>query len=384
MAFAAAEASLGERCQLVVLLPPVAAAKAQLPASVAMPLDLSSPALWAKTVIIGALVVVMFSYKSKQSTASKRAAHKAAIEAATALAASAGKGKAAAGGAGQGAGGAGADGGGDRPGLTVLFASQTGTAEGFATAVASEARQQGFEANVACVEDYVDDDIEQLYEEKLLVLIAATYGEGEPTDDAMGFTKWLQSDEVEPGALDKLHYAVFGLGDRSYEKFCSMGHLFHKKLGELGGNPLLDGAGEGDDSADIEADFAAWKRTMWQALRIHAFGKEAGAALTYKLEHAGDTYSFEFPAPYEPQFVATLAPVGGSGAPAEPVPLRASLNPLIDGKPWVKAGVKDIRELHTKRSPRSCMHVELDLSQAARTSLLHTRYEAVRKTNAFF
>ena len=337
-----------------------------------MTLDLSSPALWAKAAIIGALLVVLLTHRKQQSAASRRAAHQAAIEAATALAESAGKSRAATGAAAQSAGGK--DDAGDRPALTVLFASQTGTAEGFATAVATEARQQGFEPKVECVEDYTDEDIEQLYEEKLLILIAATYGEGEPTDDALQFTKWLQSDEVEAGSLDKLHYAVFGLGDRSYEKFCEMGHVFHKRLGELGGRALLD-AGEGDDSADIEADFASWKRKMWQALRIHAFGKEAGAALTYKLDHDGDTYKFEFPAPYEPQFTATLAPASG-GAAAEPVPLRASLNPLIDGKPWVKASVKEIRELHTKRSPRSCMHVELDLSQAAKTSLLHTRYEA--------
>ena len=334
-----------------------------------MTLDLSSPALWAKTALIGALLVVLFTHRKQQSAASRRAAHQAAIEAAMALAQSAGKGQAAVGGAGQPT--AGKDTGGDRPALTVLFASQTGTSEGFATAVAVEARQQGFEPTVACVEDYVDEDIEQLYEEKLLVLIAATYGEGEPTDDALQFTKWLQSDEVEVGRLSDLRYAVFGLGDRSYEKFCEMGHVFHRRLGELGGVALLD-AGEGDDSADIEADFASWKRQMWRALRVHAFGQEAGAALTYALDHDGDTYKFEFPAPYQPQFTATLAPASGD----EPAPLRASLNPLIDGKPWVKATVKEIRELHTKRSPRSCMHVELDLAQAAKTSLLHTRYEA--------
>ena len=93
-------------------------------------------------------------------------------------------------------------------------------------------------------------------------------------------------------------------------------------------------------------------------LRVHAFGEEAGAAVSYKLQHAGENYSFEFPAPSEPQFTATLASGG-----AEPTPLRASLNPLIDGKPWVAAQVKEIRELHTKRSPRSCMHVALDLQQ---------------------
>ena len=190
-------------------------------------MDPYSPALWAKTVLIGALVFVLFTHKRQQSAASRRAAHQAAIEAATALANTAGKGKAVA--AGKAGGASAGDADGDGPALTILFASQTGTAEGFATQVAGEARQQGFTANVACVEDYTDEDIEQLYEEKLLVVIAATYGEGEPTDDAMQFTKWIQSGEVEPDSLDRLHFAVFGLGDRSYEKFCSMGHLFHQR-----------------------------------------------------------------------------------------------------------------------------------------------------------
>jgi sulfite reductase alpha subunit-like flavoprotein len=36
---------------------------------------------------------------------------------------------------------------------------------------------------------------------------------------------------------------VVGQGDRSYEKFCEMGHQYHKHLERLGGRPLLP-AGE--------------------------------------------------------------------------------------------------------------------------------------------
>ena len=336
--------------------------------------DTSSPALYIKTAIVGALIVTLYMYRRQQTRRNQLAAHRAAVQAATLMAAKTGTASAP---GGKGAGGAAAEaeeeGAGDRPRLTVLFASQTGTAEGFATAVGQEARQQGFHATVACVEDYADDDIEQLHEEKLLVVIAATYGEGEPTDDALAFTKWLRREDAPADSLAELHYAVFGLGDRSYEKYCAMGHEFHERLEALGGHPLIP-AGEGDDSADIEGDFTAWKRAMWGALRTHAFGAEAGAAVTYKLTHEEQSYSFEFPAPSQPQFVATLAPPK-AGEP-EPADLRASWNPIIDNKPWVQVSVRQIRELHTKRSPRSCMHVELDLRSAAKTSLLHTQYEA--------
>eukprot|EP01043_Picozoa_sp_COSAG02_P102365 COSAG02_NODE_38392_length_429_cov_1.254545_1_plen_38_part_10 len=38
-----------------------------------MTLDLSSPALWAKTAIIGALLVVLLTHRKQQSAASRRA-----------------------------------------------------------------------------------------------------------------------------------------------------------------------------------------------------------------------------------------------------------------------------------------------------------------------
>jgi flavodoxin len=159
-----------------------------------------------KSVVLGALVYVLAQYRrASQDRAADKARNRPAEPSDGGAAATSGGSTAGA-----------AQGGGEKageamPALTVLFASQTGTAEGFATTIGQEARQQGFAARVECVEDYTDEGVEQLMEEELLVLVAATYGEGEPTDDALQFTKWLRLEDHETDCLSKVNFTVFGL-----------------------------------------------------------------------------------------------------------------------------------------------------------------------------
>jgi NADPH-ferrihemoprotein reductase len=51
-------------------------------------------------------------------------------------------------------------------------------------------------------------------EKSLLVFLLATYGEGEPTDNAKEFFNWLQSPERPADLLKGIRYVVFGLGNK--------------------------------------------------------------------------------------------------------------------------------------------------------------------------
>lgn len=76
----------------------------------------------------------------------------------------------------------------------------------------------------------------------------------------------MKAKEIE--LLKNLKYTVFGLGDSQYENFCAMGNFFHKNFAKLGGTSIYK-MGEGDDDADLEADFRAWKRDLWSGLIDH-------------------------------------------------------------------------------------------------------------------
>jgi NADPH-ferrihemoprotein reductase len=100
----------------------------------------------------------------------------------------------------------------------------------------------------------------------LAVFLLATYGEGDPTDNAMTFAKWLQNEdgELSEQALGGLNYAVFGLGSTQYEHYNKMGKVAHKRLKELGASPVVD-LGLGDELT-VEEDFEKWSEGLWAPL----------------------------------------------------------------------------------------------------------------------
>ena len=96
---------------------------------------------------------------------------------------------------------------------SILFGTQTGTAERFAKSLKSQLESK-FGANTAFdvidVEHY--DREGKLAKEKFVIFVMATYGDGEPTDNAADFMTWLV-DKAEDGGdgLDNSHQASITL-----------------------------------------------------------------------------------------------------------------------------------------------------------------------------
>ncbi|KAI1535110.1 CysJ Sulfite reductase alpha subunit flavoprotein [Pyrenophora tritici-repentis] len=157
----------------------------------------------------------------------------------------------------------------------VFYGSQTGTAEDYASRISKEGSSRfGLKTMVADLEEYDFDNLDTFPEDKLAVFVLATYGEGEPTDNAVEFYEFLGSEDVsfsEGGSIDdkplsKLNYVAFGLGNNTYEHYNSMVRNVDKYLTRLGAT-RLGAAGEGDDGAGtMEEDFLAWKEPMWAAV----------------------------------------------------------------------------------------------------------------------
>ncbi|WP_036438711.1 bifunctional nitrate reductase/sulfite reductase flavoprotein subunit alpha [Mycobacterium sp. URHB0044] len=118
-------------------------------------------------------------------------------------------------------------------GPLVLWASQTGNAEGFASQVAD--RLGG--SRLLAMNDATPGD---LTDARDVVIVTSTFGDGGPPDNGADF--WERLDAMDAPALDGVRYAVLGIGDRSYDDFCGHAKSLDRKLADLGAAKLVDRA----------------------------------------------------------------------------------------------------------------------------------------------
>ncbi|WP_445428310.1 assimilatory sulfite reductase (NADPH) flavoprotein subunit [Alishewanella sp. HL-SH05] len=147
------------------------------------------------------------------------------------------------------------------PSLTVLFGSQTGNAKHVAEDIAAAATAKGFAVKVQDLAEYKNTSLKN---ERLLVMVTSTYGEGEPPENAISFYNFLFSKKAP--ALPELRYAVLGLGDTSYEFFCKTAQDFDERFAALGAKALIA-------RADLDVDYAE-QAAQWQQQLIKALEPE--------------------------------------------------------------------------------------------------------------
>ncbi|XP_043272272.1 NADPH--cytochrome P450 reductase isoform X2 [Venturia canescens] len=238
--------------------------------------------------------------------------------------------------------------------LVVFYGSQTGTGEEFAGRLAKEGMRYQMKGMVA---DPEESDMEELVNLKeisksMAVFCLATYGEGDPTDNAMEFVEWLKNGEAN---LTGLNYAVFGLGNKTYEHYNEVAIYVDHRLEQLGATRVYE-LGLGDDDANIEDDFITWKDKFWPAV-CEFFGIE-GAGEDVSIRQYKLTEHLDLPA--ERIYTGEIARLHS----------LKSQRPPYDAKNPYLAPVIVNRELHGPTSERSCMHIEFDIDGSK------MRYEA--------
>ncbi|MEN5018152.1 NADPH-dependent assimilatory sulfite reductase flavoprotein subunit [Erwinia sp. Eh17-17] len=161
------------------------------------------------------------------------------------------------------------------PTVTILSASQTGNARRLSEQLRDDLLAVKLNVNLVNAGDY---KFKQIGQEKLLVVVTSTQGEGEPPEEAVALHKFLMSKKAPK--MDGSAFAVFGLGDTSYEFFSQAGKDFDHKLAELGGERLLERV---DADVDYAAQAEAWRRQVVDILKARvpdASASQVAAATT--------------------------------------------------------------------------------------------------------
>lgn len=155
--------------------------------------------------------------------------------------------------------------------VTVLYASQTGNAEGLGKKLVKDLKKGNFLPTLSDLGQY---DHSKLALEKHVLLIASTYGDGEPPDSAAAFHQWLHSDAAP--SLTGVKYSVLALGDSSYPDFCQCGIEFDTRFAALGAERLHDRI---DCDVEFDAEYKAWSQAIITLLAPGAAATKVVAAL---------------------------------------------------------------------------------------------------------
>jgi sulfite reductase (NADPH) flavoprotein alpha-component len=128
--------------------------------------------------------------------------------------------------------------------LTIVYASESGNCEKLASDFAKSARKNGMKPTLI---DMADLDPAVLTSVKKLVVIAATWGEGEPPARAVRNYAELMGEGAP--RLDGVEFGVLALGDTAYVEFCAIGKKIDERLEALGARRVVE-------RVDCDLDFA--------------------------------------------------------------------------------------------------------------------------------
>ncbi|MEM9214102.1 MAG: sulfite reductase flavoprotein subunit alpha [Cyanobacteria bacterium P01_F01_bin.150] len=155
---------------------------------------------------------------------------------------------------------------------TILaFGSESGNAKQLAKRLSNQLQQQS--QDVSC-ENLDDLNLDHLDSNDLLLVITSTFGDGAPPGNARAFAKQLSAIPT----VSPFQYAVFGLGDVGYPKFCEFGKTVDSGLSEKGARRLVNRV---DADLDYPYFFTRWEHCISDIL---AGKRNDGLDLTLKVE----------------------------------------------------------------------------------------------------
>jgi sulfite reductase (NADPH) flavoprotein alpha-component len=134
--------------------------------------------------------------------------------------------------------------------LTIAYATDSGNSEEVAASAKKLASKQGFTARLVDMADVTPADLATVDN---LLIVAATWGEGDPPERAAETYQALMADDAP--SFEGVNFSILALGDSSYVNFCEVGKRIDKRLEQLGGHRITARV---DCDLDFEESAAGW------------------------------------------------------------------------------------------------------------------------------
>ena len=138
----------------------------------------------------------------------------------------------------------------------ILYGTESGNAE----LVAEDIGEELNGGAAVVISDMSDFDVADLSPEDFYIIICSTHGDGELPTSARPFHEALSA--TNP-TLAGLKYAIFGLGDSSYETYSQGSEYIDRMLAQLGAERVGDyGRHDAADGSLPNDSAVAWSQSL--------------------------------------------------------------------------------------------------------------------------
>ncbi|KAG5192610.1 nitric oxide synthase [Tribonema minus] len=154
--------------------------------------------------------------------------------------------------------------------LLILFASETGTAEGYAYSAAKKLRP--CKSTVKCMEN-VEPSTLSTCGADVVILITSTFGDGNTPGNGKAFVEKLQA--TPRSGIEGITFCTLAIGSTVYPDYCLAGTKLNAIMKKMGGIELLPIA-KADELKNQANTVAEWIGQVANALGLTDLVKEAG------------------------------------------------------------------------------------------------------------
>ena len=118
--------------------------------------------------------------------------------------------------------------------IYILYGTYTRNSEGVSKVLSEKLETLGFKIKLSSLDDSIDFD----FKDSLFVFIICSTIRGGPPETAEKWWRNIKKKDIDKQKFKDIKYAVLGLGDTNYPKFCNMGIEIDKRITELSGNRI--------------------------------------------------------------------------------------------------------------------------------------------------
>ena len=168
------------------------------------------------------------------------------------------------------------------PFVTVLYGSATGNAKSVAEGFMTECEKRECGVEIMELNDITPAD---LATKSNVVVVCSTAGQGDFPANAETFWEAIKDESLASDLLKNVKFAVFGLGDSNYNKFCLPAKLLDERFEKLGAQRICPvGLGNDQDSDRYNTAYEEWEPAYFEGMHIPEPVETGVAPSAFKVE----------------------------------------------------------------------------------------------------